>query len=181
MGLWHCGDVIMGAMAYQITSLTIVCPNVYTGADQRKHQSSASLAFVWGIHRWPVISSHKWPVTRKMFPFDDVIMSPAIIDTYLIYVWIRALNSTYSSTQKYHIRTRSSGFDHYGQTYCHTHGKCKNNQQKKCLNEIVVMPTSLNQAFANDTHTECQRKWMPAPEVKRGKGTWLQLISITDA
>ena len=42
--------------------------------DQRKHQSSASLAFVWGIHRWPVNSPHKWPVTRKMFPFDDVIM-----------------------------------------------------------------------------------------------------------
>ena len=42
--------------------------------DQRKHQSSASLAFVRGIHRWPVNSQHKWPVTRKMFPFDDVIM-----------------------------------------------------------------------------------------------------------
>ena len=43
-------------------------------ADQRKHQSSASLAFVQGIHRGPVNSPHKWPVTRKMFPFDDVIM-----------------------------------------------------------------------------------------------------------
>ena len=43
-------------------------------ADQRKHQSSASLAFVRGIHRWPVNSPHKWPVTRKMFPFDDVIV-----------------------------------------------------------------------------------------------------------
>ena len=42
--------------------------------DQRKHQRSASLAFVWGIHRRPVNSSHKWPVTRKIFPFDDVIM-----------------------------------------------------------------------------------------------------------
>ena len=42
----------------------------------RKHQSSASLAFVQGIHRWPVNSPHKWPVTRKMFPLDDVIMSP---------------------------------------------------------------------------------------------------------
>ena len=41
----------------------------------RKHQSSSSLAFVWGIHRSPVNSPHKWPVTRKMFPFDDVIMS----------------------------------------------------------------------------------------------------------
>ena len=47
---------------------------VYSGADQRTHQSSTSLAFVWGIHRWPVNSLHKWPVTRKMFPFDDVIM-----------------------------------------------------------------------------------------------------------
>ena len=43
-------------------------------ADQRKHQSSASLAFVRGIHRWPVNSPHKRPVTRKMFPFDDIIM-----------------------------------------------------------------------------------------------------------
>ena len=47
---------------------------VYSDSDQRKHQSSASLAFVWGIHRWPVNSPHKWPVTRKMFPFHDAIM-----------------------------------------------------------------------------------------------------------
>ena len=47
---------------------------VYSNADHRKHQSSASLAFVRGIHRGPVNSPHKWPVTRKMFPFDDVIM-----------------------------------------------------------------------------------------------------------
>ena len=65
----------MSAMASQITSLTIVYPTVYSGADQRKHQSSASLAFVRGIHRWPANSPHKWPVTRKMFPFDDVIMN----------------------------------------------------------------------------------------------------------
>ena len=64
----------MGAMVYQVTSITIVYSTVYSGADQRKHQSSASLAFVWGIHRWPVNSSQKWSVTRKMFPFDDVIM-----------------------------------------------------------------------------------------------------------
>ena len=67
-------EVIIGAMASQITSLTIVYSIVYSGADQRRHQSSASLAFVWGIHRWPVNSPHKGPVTRKMFPFDDVIM-----------------------------------------------------------------------------------------------------------
>ena len=52
----------------------IVYSTVHSGADQRKYQSPASLAFVWGIHRWPVNSPHKWPVTRKMFPFDDVIM-----------------------------------------------------------------------------------------------------------
>ena len=64
----------MGAIGSQITSLTIVYSTVYSGADQSKHQSSASLAFVWGIHRGPVNSPHKWPVTLKMFPFDDVIM-----------------------------------------------------------------------------------------------------------
>ena len=69
------GDIIMGTMASQITSLIIVYSTVYSGADQRKHQSSASLAFVQGIHRGPVNSPHKWPLTRKMFPFDDVIMS----------------------------------------------------------------------------------------------------------
>ena len=69
----HYSDVIMVVMASQITSLTIVL-TVYSGGDQRKNQSSASLAFVQGIHRSSVNSPHKWPVTRKMFPFDDVIM-----------------------------------------------------------------------------------------------------------
>ena len=67
----HYNDVIMGSMSSQITSLTIVYSAVYSGADQRKHQSSASLAFVRGIY---MNSPHKGPVTRKMFPFDDVIM-----------------------------------------------------------------------------------------------------------
>ena len=70
----HYCDVIMGGIASQITSLAIVYPTVNSHADQRKHQSSASLAFVRGIHRGPVNSPHKWPVTRKMFLFDDVIM-----------------------------------------------------------------------------------------------------------
>ena len=73
---FHYDDVIMSLIASQITSLTIVYSIVYSDADQRNHQSSASLAFVWGIHRGPVNSPHKWPVTRKMFPFDDVIMKP---------------------------------------------------------------------------------------------------------
>ena len=75
----------MGAIASQITSLTIFYQTVYSDADERKHQSSASLAFVRGVHRRPVNSPHKWPVTRKKFPFDDVIMSnfDPSIDYYL--------------------------------------------------------------------------------------------------
>ena len=64
----------MRAMASQITRLSVVYSTVYSGADQQKCQSSTSLAFVRGIRRWPVNSPHKRPVTRKMFPFDDVIM-----------------------------------------------------------------------------------------------------------
>ena len=70
----HYNDVMMGTIASQITSLMTAYSTVYSDADQRKRQSSASLAFVRGIHRGPVNSLHKWPVTRKKFPFDDVIM-----------------------------------------------------------------------------------------------------------
>ena len=70
----HYSKVIMRAMAPRITDASIVCSSVRSGTDQRKNQSSASLAFKSGIHRWPVNSPHKGPVTRKMFPFDDVIM-----------------------------------------------------------------------------------------------------------
>ena len=70
----HYSDAIMGAIAPQITSLTIVYSTIYLDADQ-KHQISASLAFVRGIYRGSVNSPHKWPVTRKMFPFDDVIIN----------------------------------------------------------------------------------------------------------
>ena len=73
-GAIHYDDVIMSEIASQITSLTIVYSAVYLDAYQRKYQSSASLAFVRGIHQGPVNSPHKWPVTRKMFPFDDVIV-----------------------------------------------------------------------------------------------------------
>ena len=73
-------------MGPQITSITIVYSTVYSGANQRKHQSSTSLAFVWGIHRWPVDSPHKGPVTRKMFPFDDVIMKNIWFDTNIIQI-----------------------------------------------------------------------------------------------
>ena len=63
----HYSGVILGTMAFQIASLTIVYSTVHSGADQRKHQSSASLAFVRRM--WPVNFPHKWPVKREMFPF----------------------------------------------------------------------------------------------------------------
>ena len=72
--LVHHSDIMIGVIASQITSLMIVYSTIYSGADQGKHQSSASLVFVWGIHRGPGNSRHKRPVTRKMFPFDNVIM-----------------------------------------------------------------------------------------------------------
>ena len=67
LNLTHSSDVIMSVMASQITSVSSVCLTVSSGANQRKYQSSASLAFVRGIHRWPVDSPHKGSVTRKMF------------------------------------------------------------------------------------------------------------------
>ena len=53
----HYNNVKMGAMASDITSLTIFYSTVYSGTDQKKHQSSAALAFVRGIHRLPVASN----------------------------------------------------------------------------------------------------------------------------
>ena len=97
------GDVIMGAIASQITSLTIVCSTVYSDADQRKYQSSASLAFVRGIHRAPVNSPHKWPVTRRMFPFDDVIMT--VITTVIIFVLIITKHAYHNQQLKPRIVT----------------------------------------------------------------------------
>ena len=91
----HYGDVIMGVIASQITSLTIVYSSVYSDADQRKHQSSASLAFVRGIHRGPVNSPHKWPATRKMFPFDDVIMRHDIAILMQAYTSCYGFNSSW--------------------------------------------------------------------------------------
>ena len=88
LGTGHYTGVIMGANASQITSLTIVYSTVYSDADQRKHQSSASLAFVRRIHRGPVNSPHKWPVTRKMFPFDDVIMGKRFNPNGRCVIWI---------------------------------------------------------------------------------------------
>ena len=61
----HCSDVITSTMVPQITCVSSVYATLASGADQRKYQSFASLAFVRGIHRWPMNSSHKGPVTLE--------------------------------------------------------------------------------------------------------------------
>ena len=76
-------DVTMGHMTYQITGISTVCSTMRSGAYQTKYQSSKSSFFVRGIHRWPVNSPHKGPVTRKMFPFDNVIMTSWHIYIYM--------------------------------------------------------------------------------------------------
>ena len=99
-------DIVLGAKAFQITSLAIVYSTFYSSADLRKHQSSASLAFVRGIHQWPVNSPHKWPVTRKMLPFDNVIMAlPSLTYTHIVTVIVP-------------LRERLCGVSLYGDS-CH--------------------------------------------------------------
>ena len=74
--MWcHYGDIIMRATASHITSFTIVRSTIYSGAHERRYKSSTSLAFVRGIHRWPVNSPHKGPVTRKIFLYVNVIIN----------------------------------------------------------------------------------------------------------
>ena len=96
IGQTYYNDVIMGTMASHIISLTIAYPPVHSGADQRKDQSSTSLAFGRGIHRSPVNSPHKWPITRKMFPFDVVIMIYMIFFMASLNHWIKH-KETYSA------------------------------------------------------------------------------------
>ena len=97
----HYGEVIMNAMASQITGVSIAQP--FVRAQIKKiHQSSASLAFERGIHWWPLDSLHKGPVTQKIFPFDDVIMlwhsltryaCARLAKHYILIAWVSDLDS----------------------------------------------------------------------------------------
>ena len=98
----HYSDVIMSAMASQITGVSIVYWTVFSGSGQRKYRSCASLAFVRGIHPWPVNSPHKEQVTRNMFPFDDVIMNCLISDAW-----------THFTIHAKHRLTRRPNFEFY--------------------------------------------------------------------
>ena len=88
----HYSDVIMSAVASQITGVSIVCLAVCSGADQWKHPSFASLAFVRVIHQWLVNSPHKGPVMRKMFPFDHVVMALSGVAMLYMPCWKKLTN-----------------------------------------------------------------------------------------
>ena len=111
INLWHYNDVIMRAIAFQITSLTIVYSTVYSDVDQRKHQRSASLVFVRGIHRLPLNSPHKGPVTRKMFPFDDVITGVDYKADVETRAWMRNKHSTANGRGIYLYMPKSLMYD----------------------------------------------------------------------
>ena len=130
----HYGDVIMGTMASQITSLIIVYSAVYSAADQRKHQSSASLAFVRGIHRGPVNSPHKWPVTRKMFPFDDFIMHK--------YAWTSLMSLALGQLWRFpgSVSWHRHGFGKRGSFSAVICRKLELTQQGKYLVFCIVLP-----------------------------------------
>ena len=93
--LYHYNDVIMGAIACQITSLTIVFSTVYLDIDQRKYQSSASLAFVRGIHRRPVnspqMASNAENVSIWWRHHDSGEVGRSETHWFLCYCWIRFL------------------------------------------------------------------------------------------
>ena len=130
----------MSAMASQTTGVSIVYSTVCSGVDQRKHQSSPSLAFVRGIHRWPVNSPHKGPVTWTMFPFDDAIMrmAPWILVKYPVlvqlmvycqlvprhYVNLRLINANWTN-QTDKLQWDFYRYDHFGDiTKCHLLNLC---------------------------------------------------------
>ena len=103
---YHYSDVIMSAIASQITSVSRVCLTVCSGADQRKHSISASLAFVGGIHRWPVEFPSQRSNNAEMFSFDDVIMF--------------ALNLTCASQFVYITNPETVSGVHWQIANCHT-------------------------------------------------------------
>ena len=81
--LSHYNDVTMSVIASQITNLTIAHSTVYSGADQRKHQSSASLAFLWGVHRDRWIPRTKGQLRGKCFH----LMTSSWVELYLVVMW----------------------------------------------------------------------------------------------
>ena len=146
----HYDDVIMTMLASQITSLTVVYSIVYSDVNQRKLQSSASLAFVWEIHRRPVNFPHKWPVTRKMFPFDDVIMRSPLgpFTQQLRHFSPRQRNAT-----------RKPGFRPRWETWCR--GVVPGDRAKQAVWEEHYERPQMNSSIATGTRTPRGQPYVP--------------------
>ena len=142
----------MGEIASLITSLTIV----YSGTDQSKHQSSASLAFVWGIHRGPMNSPQKWPVTRKMFPFDDVIMSHDL--------FTRILQDCFTGTGSSEITLMDMG---------------KNNQYHSANYAHIISLGCTGAHFTNDFSIVIQIQWKFYSAVIKAINWLLWILPVT--
>ena len=112
----HYSDVIMSVTASQITSVSVVCSTVCSGADQRKDQNSTSLAFVRGIHRWPVNSPHKGPVIRKIFfiwwRHHDYILDTFCL-TYCLWIDV-SIFCQFTDTPR--MKKKPSRFTHFSNT-----------------------------------------------------------------
>ena len=135
--LKHFNDVIMGAMASQITSVTIVYSTVYSDTDQRKHQSSASLAFVRGIHRSPVNSRHKGPVMRKVFPFDDVIMEICLPTQPRLIQLTQHVTVMYLSSQTTNFVLYEGNKNRFDNWEPHTISRVWNSKRETGINKMV--------------------------------------------
>ena len=116
---------------------------------RRSKNSSASLAFVGGIHRSPVNSPHNRPVTRKKFPFDDVIMIPS---GYIRFVFDGVM--AFMSAAFVHIvlivfRCASLPF-HQLRSYIWYTADCYTHNQIKDIAQYLVMP------LRRSTHPVCR-------------------------
>ena len=129
----------MNAVASQLTSRRIYYWIIYSGVDQRKHQSPASPAFARGIHRWPVNSPQKRLVTRKMFPFDDA-RSALLVLSHLDETQMRALRFVHDNyASDYHEFTEHNWCtwgENYGiEVYC----DWVNGRKPKYLNVLFTI------------------------------------------
>ena len=154
----------MGAMASQISSLTIVYSTVHSGADQRKHQSSASLAFVREIHRWPVNFPHKGPVTRKMFSFNDVIMIFPFKDNTretVLFIFIRGIPMLHTGVVILMAPTHHQHQhpNHHPTTTTTNNNNSNNNDNKQLQQQPPPPPPPTNGRPCNNDTTLCMKRW----------------------
>ena len=129
----HYIDVIMSAMTCQITTLTVVYSTVYSDTDQRKHHSSASLAFVWGIHRDRWIPHTKGQSRGKCFhlmtsSWDIIFFSKRSLNGNVI----RVIDYVYKSIPLSGMRSRWKIFQYTGKakSYATVNRKDQNKQKE---------------------------------------------------